>query len=85
MRQSIELIRSEGGIVVGVVTLLDREEVTLDGGNTVKDVEEILASEGGKVSTILKMRDLMAWLESAGQADVVQKMKTYWDEYGVKN
>ncbi|KAL5514262.1 hypothetical protein ACEPAG_2350 [Sanghuangporus baumii] len=90
VRQSIELIRSEGGIVVGVVTLLDREEVTLDGRNTVKDIEGILR-EGlggqpeGKVSTILRMRDLMAWLESNGQSDVVLRMGAYWEEYGTKD
>ncbi|EJD05510.1 orotate phosphoribosyltransferase [Fomitiporia mediterranea MF3/22] len=84
IRQSIDLIRREGGTVVGVVTLLDREEVTIDGRNTVRDVEGILG-EGRKVSTILRMRDLMTWLENNGQTDVVQRMKAYRDEYGVKD
>lgn len=89
IRQSIDLIRSEGGIVVGVATLLDREEVTLEGRNTVKDVEGILkeglsGEEGGGVSTILRMRDLMAWLEDNGQTDVVLNMRAYWEEYGTK-
>lgn len=83
VRQSIELIRKEGGTVVGVVMLLDREEVTVEGRSTVKDIEEVLGGEG-TVNTILRMRDLMTWLENDGQRDVVQQMKAYWDQYGVK-
>lgn len=83
VRQSIELIRKEGGTVVGVVMLLDREEVTVEGRSTVKDIEEVLGGEG-TVNTILRMRDLMTWLENDGQGDVVQQMKAYWDQYGVK-
>ena len=58
----------------------------MDGRNTVKDIEEVLKEScGGKISTILKMKYPMAWLENAGQADVVQKMMAYWGEYGVKD
>lgn len=83
VRQSIDLIRKEGGTVVGVVMLLDREEVTVDGRSTVKDIEEIIGG-GAKVRPILLMRDLMTWLEENGQTEIVEKMKTYYDRYGVK-
>ncbi|KAH8116047.1 orotate phosphoribosyltransferase [Phellopilus nigrolimitatus] len=84
VRASIDLVRKEGGIVVGVVMLLDREEVTLDGRNTVSDIEEILG-EGAKVNTILRMRDLVTWLENNGLMDVVERMKAYRDQYGIKD
>ena len=83
VRQSIELIRKEGGTVVGVAMLLDREEVTVEGRSTVKDVEEILG--GGNVRTILRMRDLMTWLATNGKEDLLEKMKAYYDKYGVKD
>lgn len=83
VKQSIDLIRAEGGTVVGVVMLLDREEVNKDGQNTVEEVGKILGGVG--VSTILRMRDLVTWLESNGQTDVVEKMKAYRGEYGTKS
>ena len=84
VRQSIELIRKEGGTVVGVVMLLDREEVTVDGRNTVDDIKEIIGG-GASISTILRMRDLVTWLESQGKADIVEKMKAYREQYGIKS
>lgn len=83
VKQSIELIKKEGGIIVGVVMLLDREETGPTGRSTIKDIEEILGG-GATVHTILRMRDLVTWLENNGQRDVVGRMKAYYDEYGVK-
>ena len=82
VRQSIELIRKEGGTVVGVVMLLDREEVTLDGRSTVKDVQELLC--GAPVVPILRMRDLMTWLGNNERTDVLQDMEAYRKLYGIK-
>ena len=82
VRQSVEMIRKEGGIVVGVVMLLDREEVTVDGRSTVKDVQEML--EGAPVLPILRMRDLMTWLANNGRLDVLKEMEAYRNLYGVK-
>ncbi|THH10627.1 hypothetical protein EW145_g1214 [Phellinidium pouzarii] len=84
VRASIDLIREEGGTVAGVVMLVDREEVTIDGRNTVDDVKAIIGG-GAKVSTILRMRDLVTWLENNGQTEVVERMRTYIYQYGVKN
>lgn len=83
VRQSIEMIRKEGGIVVGVVMLLDREEVTMDGGSTVKDVQQML--DGAPVLPILKMRDLMTWLANNDRTEVLREMEEYRSLYGVKD
>ena len=83
VRQSIDLIQKEGGTVAGVVMLLDREEVTVDGNNTVEEIQKILG-EGATVNTILRMGDLMLWLENNGQVDAVQRMREYRELYGVK-
>lgn len=83
VKQSIDLIRAEGGTVVGVVMLLDREEVSKDGQNAVEEVGKVVGGGTG-VATILRMRDLVTWLESNGQTEVVDKMKAYKEKYGIK-
>ncbi|KAF9486282.1 orotate phosphoribosyltransferase [Pholiota conissans] len=82
VREAIQTVRNNGGEVVGVVQALDREEVGQDGvSSTVKEVE---ALTGGRVLSILKMRDLIVWLEQNGVTDQLEKMRAYWDQYGLK-
>ncbi|KAF5356551.1 hypothetical protein D9758_008290 [Tetrapyrgos nigripes] len=83
VRAAIDMVRKEGGQIVGVVQCLDREEVGKDGvSSTVKDVEEILGA--GSVRSILKMRDLMVWLERDEMQEELGKMKEYRDKHGLK-
>ncbi|KAK0239190.1 orotate phosphoribosyltransferase [Armillaria nabsnona] len=84
IRGAIDAVRSAGGEVVGVVQCLDREEVGRDEGtSTVREVEEVVGR--GKVRAILKMRDLMRWLENEGKTQELDDMKGYWERYGIKD
>jgi orotate phosphoribosyltransferase len=84
IRQAMTTIGREGGEVVGVVQCLDREEVGQDGKtSTVVEVAGLLGGVG-RVVSILKMRDLMAWLKAKGMAEELGKMQQYWDDYGYK-
>ncbi|KAI3612970.1 orotate phosphoribosyltransferase [Moniliophthora roreri] len=83
VRGSIELVKKNGGEVIGVIQCLDREEVGKDGvSSTVKEIEGILGK--GRVQSILKMRDLMLWLGQNSMRDELTKMNQYWDQYGLK-
>ncbi|KAJ8077529.1 orotate phosphoribosyltransferase [Marasmius tenuissimus] len=84
VRGAIDLVRRQGGQVVGVVQCLDREEVGKDGVgiSAVKEVEGIVGE--GRVRAILKMRDLMVWLETNEMKDELEKMRVYWEKYGFK-
>ncbi|KAL0579654.1 orotate phosphoribosyltransferase [Marasmius crinis-equi] len=83
VRAAIELVKKQGGEVVGVVQCLDREEVGQDGvSSTVKEVEAILGK--GRVQAILKMRDLIVWLEKNNMQGELAQMREYWDRYGLK-
>lgn len=91
IRNSLDLVRAAGGKVVGIVQCLDREEVGADlKSSTVLHMERLLEdgeAEGsgkGKVQSILKMTQLMQWLESKGMQSELEKMKAYWEEFGVK-
>jgi orotate phosphoribosyltransferase len=83
VRLAIESIQGAGGNVVGVVQLLDREERGTNGKSTVEEVEAVIGGKG-RLQSVLKMRTLMTWLEQNGKAEILDKMKAYWDEYGWK-
>ncbi|EPQ53679.1 orotate phosphoribosyltransferase [Gloeophyllum trabeum ATCC 11539] len=83
IRGAIDLITKHGGEVIGVVLILDREEVGKEGRSTVKEVEDIVGGPG-RVTAILKMRDLMLWLEKSGQNESLGSMREYWEKYGIK-
>lgn len=83
VRGSIDKVLQNGGEVVGVVQALDREEVGQDGvSSTVKEIEALVGE--GHVKSILKMRDLLVWLESNGMTNELDSMRDYWDRYGLK-
>ncbi|KAJ2936836.1 hypothetical protein H1R20_g245, partial [Candolleomyces eurysporus] len=83
VRGSIELVRAHGGEVIGVVQALNREEVGQDGvSSTVKEIEGLIGE--GRVLSILRMRELMVWLEKDGQTENLEKMRAYWNQYGLK-
>ena len=68
---------------MGVVQALDREEVGQDGtSSTVKEIEGSIGE--GRVLSILKMRDLMQWLEENGMTERLENMREYWNQYGLK-
>jgi orotate phosphoribosyltransferase len=84
IRQAMATITREGGEVVGVVQCLDREEVGQDGKtSTAVEIGHNLGGQG-RVASILKMRDLIAWLETKGMLDELTRMKDYRDTYGYK-
>lgn len=83
VRGAIETIRREGGEVVGVVMCLDREEIGKGNSSTVQELESELGGEG-RVQAIVKMRDLMKWLEKKGMDEDLSGMRQYWEKYGVK-
>ena len=83
VRNSLAMIRAAGGEVVGVIMCLDREEVGKEGGSTVKELEKELGGPG-RVTAILKMRDLMAWLGENGRTEELKAMEAYREQYGVK-
>ncbi|KIK63889.1 hypothetical protein GYMLUDRAFT_71360 [Collybiopsis luxurians FD-317 M1] len=84
VREAINVVKKEGGEVVGVVQCLDREEVGKDGeSSTVAEVEGIVGQ--GRVKAILRMRDLIAWLERSGTMnDELDSMRAYQAQYGLK-
>ncbi|KZO89678.1 orotate phosphoribosyltransferase [Calocera viscosa TUFC12733] len=82
VREALALVAREGGQVVGVVELLDREEV--GGREGVKSTVQELEEEAGvRVRSVLGMRDVLGWMEQRGMGEI-GLMREYWERYGVK-
>ncbi|THH32099.1 hypothetical protein EUX98_g2125 [Antrodiella citrinella] len=84
IRGAIDIVKREGGEVVGAVLMLDRQEVGREGGNMIKEIETLVGGPGS-VPTILQMKHLMEWLESHGKTEELKSMQEYWEKYGVKD
>ncbi|QRW23625.1 hypothetical protein RhiXN_08661 [Rhizoctonia solani] len=97
VREALDAVKLAGGVVVGVVVALDREEVAPGGtGSTMKDVEAEIKKRAGE----WRLVNLRRWasqrfgssedegsgfvVEDQGRTEDVQKMKAYRDQYGVK-
>jgi orotate phosphoribosyltransferase len=84
IRNSISIIDEEGGVVIGFVMCLDREEIGPGGQSTVNEVEELIGKPGS-MHSIIRMRDLTYWLEEEGQHEKVESMRKYFEQFGVKD
>jgi orotate phosphoribosyltransferase len=80
IRESVEIIRAHGATPAGVLIALDREE---RGQGERSAVQEVRDSFGLPVVSVLRLRDLMAHLESRGEATTLAAVRAYRDRYGV--
>jgi orotate phosphoribosyltransferase len=80
IRDSIDIIRSQGAEPAGVLIALDREERGQGERSAVQEVQDTL---GLPVIAVLRLRDLMTHLEQAGDREVLEAVRTYRDRYGI--
>jgi len=81
IRHSVDLIRDHGANPVGVVIGLDRCE---RGVGEQSAVEEVQASLGLNVMSVINMHDIIDWLESQTSLEnSLHRMMAYREQYGV--
>jgi len=80
IRESVEIIRSQGATPAGVLIALDREERGQGERSAVQEVQETL---GLPVVSVLRLLDLLAHLETSGDAARFEAVRAYRDRYGV--
>ena len=80
IRESVEIIRSHGATPAGVLIALDREERGQGERSAVQEVQE---TYGLPVVSVLRLRDLVEHLESAGDKDFLEAVRAYRNRYGV--
>lgn len=80
IRESVEIINAAGAELAGVVIALDRQE---KGQGEQSAVQETEARFAVPVKAIVTLADLIAYLERAGESEVVAAMESYRNAYGV--
>lgn len=80
IREAVDIIRAQGATPVGVILSLDREE---RGQGSHSAVQEVQAEYGLPVASILKMRDLLAYLSASGNNEQLASLERYRAEFGV--
>lgn len=81
IRESVDIIKSAGAELVGVVIALDRQERGQGERSAIQEVEESL---GINVASIVKLEHLLEYLKMhSGYEDAVAMIQSYRDQYGV--
>ncbi|GAA6018707.1 hypothetical protein JCM11491_001274 [Sporobolomyces phaffii] len=81
IREAHKIVEAEGGSTSGIVAALDREEKGQQGDlSTVQEVEHAL---GVRVTSVVKMSDIVAWLEEQGRDSECAAMQEYRAKWGV--
>src|ERR1044072_4737178 len=80
IRESVDIIRAAGAIPVGVALALDRQERGTGQLSAVQEVEQTLHLP---VTSILKLADLIEYLERSGNASQLAATRAYRGQYGV--
>jgi orotate phosphoribosyltransferase len=80
IREAIDIITAAGAQPVGVVLALDRQERGTGQLSAVQEVEQTLHLP---VTSILKLADLIEYLERSGNAGQLAATRAYRGQYGV--
>ena len=81
IRESMEIIAQNGADLSGVLIALDRQE---KGKAELSAIQEVERDFNTKVISIVKLADLISYLESQGTMDEhLVSVKAYRDQYGV--
>jgi orotate phosphoribosyltransferase len=80
IRESIDIIRSAGAEPIGVVLALDRQE---RGQGELSAVQEVERTLNLPVTSILKLGDLIDYLERSGNSEQLAAVRRYRAEYGI--
>ncbi len=81
VRESMDIIQQQGATAAGVVIALDRQE---KGQGELSAIQEVERDYGIPVASIVKLGDLVTYLEKKGGADAqLAAVKAYRQQYGV--
>ena len=81
IRESMEIIAAAGADLSGVLIALDRQE---KGKAELSAIQEVERDFGTKVISIVKLADLISYLEAKGTMDEhLAAVKAYRDQYGI--
>ncbi len=81
IREVMTLLTETSATAVGVVVAIDREE---KGASGLSAIQEISAEFGVEVVSVVKLRDIVSYLEVSGNyAETLKQMRAYQESYGI--
>lgn len=83
INEAVDIIKAEGGQLVGIVIALDRQEKVKEGDAT-SAVGAVSQRLGVKVTSVVNLNQVITFLEGKGMSKEVQGMKEYRAQYGVQ-
>ena len=80
IRESMDIIESSGARPAGVVIALDRQE---KGKGERSAIQEVEADYGIPVAAIVRLQNLVSYLEQTGEPGSLEKIRAYRAQYGI--
>ncbi len=80
IRQSMSLIESLGARTTGVTIALDRQEKGQGDSSAIQELEQ----QGVQVVPIIKLENILSYLEARGDASQLEAVARYRDRYGIE-
>ncbi|KAI0406136.1 orotate phosphoribosyltransferase [Xylaria palmicola] len=83
-RQAIDMIRAQGGTVVGIIVALDRQETLPDGDGKTSAIGQLRKEYEIPILAIIKLEDIIAagMKGVISDPDVIQRIQEYRAKYG---
>jgi len=95
IREAIEIIKAQGGHLVGIVIAIDRQEKMPsdseklgkgdDGSARGSTIGEVRRETGVPVLAVLTLSDMIEGIKSLGKGDEVRRMEEYRAQYGAQD
>ena len=82
IREAVEIIRLEGGVLTGILVAVDRQEQTLE--STTSAIESLKLEININVQAIITLQDIIEFTKTTLGEDTVQQLEAYRKRYGVK-
>lgn len=95
IRESIEMIKAQGGTLVGIIVAVNRQEKMPsqsekegkgdDGSERGSAIGEVRRETGVPVLSVLSLKDLIEGMKAMGREEEVKMMEDYYRQYGTQD
>jgi orotate phosphoribosyltransferase len=95
IRESIEMIKAQGGTLVGIIVAVNRQEKMPsqsekegkgdDGSERGSAIGEVRRETGVPVLSVLSLKDLIEGMRAMGRGEEVKMMEDYYKQYGTQD
>ena len=83
IREAVDIINNEGGILTGILVAVDRQEQTQD--STSSAIDSLRANLGINIWAIITLRNIIDFTRTSLDSETVQQMEAYRKKYGVES